>query len=691
MKTKQEIKQRIEKLKAEINHHRYLYHVLDKQEISDAALDSLKHELDKLERERPDLITSDSPTQRVGGKPLAEFKKVKHRAPMLSLNDAFTDEEFEEWVERIQKLAPRDRMDFYAEIKMDGLAMSLIYKDGVFIEGSTRGSGLIGEEVTENLKTIEAIPLKLREPKESELRKLGFSGKQSEAIINKASSGEIEIRGEAYMTKKVFEELNKKFKKEKKTLLANPRNAAAGAIRQLDPKIAASRRLAFYTYDLITDLGQETHEQNHELAKLLGFPVNPLNEHCSSVKSALDYHEKVGKRRAGLPYLTDGIVVNVNNIKTFKKLGVVGKAPRASIAFKYPGEEATTKIKDIYVQVGRTGALTPVALLEPVPVGGVTVTHATLHNEDEIKRLGVKIGDTVIVQRAGDVIPDIVKVLPKLRTGKERNFQMPSKCPICGGPVKRRKISDKKQTETVALFCVNSGCYAQRKQQIIHFVSKKALDVEGLGEKIVEQLMDEGLVKDAADIFKLEIGDLESLERFAEKSAANIIEAIKKARQVPLARLIYSLGIRHVGEETAIDLAQYFGSLAKLKNAPEEELAKVADIGPVVAKSAAEWFADKRNKELLEKLTSELEIENPKQRHHQPLKGMTIVLTGSLESMTRDEAKTRIRELGGDPSSSVSKETDLVVAGAEPGSKYEKARKLGVKIIDEKEFLDMIK
>lgn len=670
--TKAEAKIRIEKLRKEINRYRYLYHVLDKSEISDAANDSLKHELDKLEREYPEFITPDSPTQRVGGEPLKEFVKVRHAIPMLSLNDAFSEEEMRDWEKRILKLLPSGtKLDYYAEIKMDGLAVSLIYRDGIFALGATRGNGQVGEDVTHNLKTIEAIPLRLETEHLPE-------------AWRRLVKGTVEVRGEVYMTKAVLERLNKLQSKRGGPEFANPRNAAAGSIRQLDPKIAAQRQLNFYAYDLITDFGQKTHAESHELFHKLGFKNNPENQPGRDLEEVIKYYHRIEKKRPSLPYQMDGVVVNVNNIATFRKLGVAGKAPRGAIAFKYPAEQATTIVEDIQVQVGRTGALTPVAWLKPVQVAGSIISRATLHNEDEIRRLDVRIGDTVIIQKAGDVIPDIVEALPKLRTGHERKFHFPKKCPVCGSPVIRREGE-------AAYYCTNSKCFAQSKEALYHFVSKTAFDIDGLGPKIIDQLWEKGLIRDSADIYNLTKDDLQPLERFAEKSAANLVEAIAKSREITLARFIYGLGIRHVGEETAIDLAQHFGTLEKIRQANQAELQAVFEIGEVVAESVESYFKKAENVRLLEKLLKNgVKIINPKRRAA-TLTGKTFVLTGTLASLTRDEAKAKIREAGGDVSSSVSSETDYVVAGEEPGSKLDKAKKLGIKVLAEPEFLKMIR
>lgn len=665
--TRAEAKERMAKLRTEIEHHRYLYHVLDKIEISDAALDSLKHELFKLEQQFPDLMTADSPTQRVGGQPLPEFKKIKHATPMLSIEDVFTFEELSDWLERNQKLFPRGHYDFYAEIKMDGLAVSLVYEDGVLKTGSTRGDGVIGEDVTQNLKTVEAIPLCLRQPTDKKIK------------------GRLEIRGECFMTKKVFEALNRQQEKLDEDKFANPRNVAAGSIRQLDSKITASRHLDFFAYALMTDLGQTTHEQAHELMKMLGFKVNPLNHYCRDLKEVEKFHEEIYKKRPSLPYWTDGVVAMINQNEVFDKLGVVGKTPRGLIAYKFPAEQATTRVREVRWQVGRTGVLTPVAVMEPALVGGTTVQHATLHNLDEIERLGLKIGDTVILEKAGDVIPKVVKILTKLRTGHEKTLHPPTHCPACNEKVIR-------PAGEVAILCPNRKCPAKHHENIVHFVSKKAYNIEGLGEKIVKQLMDEGLIATPADIFKLTKSDLVDLERFGEKSAENLISAVAQSRKIDLARFIYALGIKHVGEETALDLAKTFGTLKKIREASLDDFNFVPNIGEVVARSLHEYLSNKHNQKLIDDLLKAgVEAGEIKLARHQPFKGLIFVLTGGLDSMSRDDAKQKIRDLGGDISSSVSKNTDYVIAGSDPGEKYDKAKQLGIKIINEKEFLSLLK
>ncbi|KPJ57462.1 hypothetical protein AMJ49_00840 [Parcubacteria bacterium DG_74_2] len=687
--SKTEVKKRIKKLKKLINYHRYLYHVLDKQEISDAALDSLKRELFDLEQKYPEFITPDSPTQRVGGKPLKEFEKVKHPEPMLSINDAFSEKDMENWLERISKLLTQEQIEkinFYCEPKLDGLAIELIYKDGILSIGSTRGDGIIGEDVTQNLKTIEAIPLRLRDEEKvvRELEKEGLG--EIAQNVRKKGYKEVIARGEVIITKKEFEKVNKQQKKADLSTYANPRNLAAGSIRQLNPKITAERNLDSNLYGLITDFGQKTHQQEHKILQVLGFKTNNKhNKCCRNLKEVFGFHDYWQKNREKLSYEIDGIVVNINSNKIFKKLGIIGKAPRGAVAFKFPFKQATTRVLDIKVQVGRTGALTPVAILEPVKVGGVTISRATLHNEDEIKKLGVKIGDTIIVGRAGDVIPDVIKVLPELRTGKEKKFSIPKKCPVC-------ETETIRQEGEVVWRCPNPKCFAKQRRYFYHFSSKGAFDIAGLGPKIIDRLIEEGLVSDPADLFKLEEGDIIPLERFAEKSAKNLISAIQSKKKITLSRFIYALGIRNVGEETASDLAEHFGSLEKIKKATLEKLQNIMDIGPVVAESIFDWFSQKKNLAFLEKLKAVgiVIIEERKPRY-QPLKVKTFVLTGILTTMTREEAKEKIRLLGGEISESVSKKTDFVVAGKDPGNKYEKAKKLGIKIISEKEFLRMIK
>jgi len=661
--SKEAVKKRIYKLRQSINHHRYLYHVLDKQEISDEALDSLKKELFDLEQEFPELVTKDSPTQRIGGKPLKEFSKIKHPHPMLSFNDVFDEEEMKEWETRFEKIFPGAKKNgYYCELKIDGLAIELTYKKGALLTGSTRGDGLIGENVTQNLKTIDAIPLIIKEDRE------------------------VTIRGEVFITKKSFEKINKNQEKAGLKIYANPRNLAAGSVRQLNPKITASRNPDSFAYSLVTNLGQKTHEEEHQILKNLGFKINPHNKFAKDLNEVQKFRDYWEKHRDKLNYEIDGIVVILNDEKAFKKTGVVGKAPRGAIAYKFSPKEAETIIEDIIIQVGRTGALTPVAVLRPVKIGGTTVSRATLHNLDEIRRLGIKIKDTVIVGRAGDVIPNITKVLKEFRTGKEKDFHMPKTCPVCESLVKQ--IENK-----VAFKCSNENCPAKKREGVYHFVSKKALDIDGVGPKIIDQLMSAALITDAADLFNLKKEDFLNLERFAEKSADNAIKAIQSKKEVPLHKFIFSLGLPNVGEETAYALANKFHTLENIEKASERELAVIHDIGPIIAKNVSEWFQKIYNKKLISKFKKAgiriLELKPTE--HSKKLEGKIFVLTGSMESLTRDEAKEKIRKFGGDISSTVSQNTDYIVAGSESGSKHEKAIKLGKKIINEKEFLDLLK
>ena len=684
--TRESVKRRLAQLRQAIDHHRYQYHVLDRPELSEAALDSLKHELYLLEQEHPDLITSDSPTQRVGGRPLDKFDKVTHAAPMLSIEDVFTFEELQSWHDRIAKLTTRGLDDYYCEIKMDGLAISLVYEDGELVSGATRGDGRVGEDVRQNLKTIEAIPLRLRQPESGDIADLSAgegSGVDSQKLQKRLRTlaGRIEVRGEVFMTKAVLESLNRAQAQAGLPPFANPRNAAAGSIRQLDPAVTASRHLDFFGYALIGDFGLATHEQAHRLMRLLGVKTNPLSRRADSLEKIERYHEEVRARREELPYWTDGAVVVVNDDRIFESLGTVGKTPRGIVAYKFPAEQATTVIEDIKVQIGRTGALTPVAVMRPVRVAGTTVTHASLHNADEISRLGVKIGDTVVVEKAGDVIPKIVQVVKEARDGREKPFRMPTKCPVCGSAVTRREGE-------VATYCTNRECFAQSRERIIHFVA--ALGMDGVGDRIIERFLEEGLIRDAGDLFALTADDIAGLERFGEVSAKNIIEVIKAKRRVPLDRFLVALGIRHVGVETARDLAAHFRTVAALRRAELEDLQTVANVGPVMAQSVVEWFSDRGHAAWLDKLLKAIRVEAGEAAASGPLTGQTFVLTGTLAGLTREAAQERIRALGGTVTDTVSKKTSYVVVGEAPGSKAEKARKLGVRTLNEREFRDIL-
>ncbi|MEK7202446.1 MAG: NAD-dependent DNA ligase LigA [Patescibacteria group bacterium] len=660
-----EAAKRVEKLKEAVDDYRYRYHVLDDPSVTDAIYDSLTRELKQIEEEYPDLLTTDSPTQRVGGEPLDKFRKISHSTPMLSLNDAFSPNEEIEWLERITKLEPRvAKSVFYCELKMDGLACSLKYRDGLFYQAATRGDGYVGEDITAQVRTIQAVPLRLR----------------GEA------KGEIEVRGEIYMPKKSFAKLNTEREKAGQPLFANPRNAAAGSVRQLDPKLTAKRDLSFAAYQLLLPEPVRHHHQEHQELEELGFRASVKeNRVVSSLTQVLDYQHHAAKIRESLPFQIDGVVVQLDDRKLFRKLGVIGKAPRAAIAFKFAPTEVTTRLLDILIQVGRQGTMTPVAVLEPVEIHGVTVSRATLHNEDEIKRKDILIGDTVIVRRAGDVIPEVVGPVEKLRTGEEKEFHFPKTCPVCGSAIERKEGE-------AAYRCTNKSCLGSRILQLRHFTTKAAFDIVGLGPKVIDKLYDAGLIADQADIYQLKAGDIAQLEGFGEQSGENIIAAITSRRKVGLRQFIYGLGIRHVGVETAEALSQHFGSLDKIRQAKLEELQQVPDIGPIVAQALYTFKGIKQNQELIDRLLKEVTIVRmrPFDSAQGPLRGKSIVFTGTLETMTRPEAQQKARELGADINDSVSKNTDFVVVGANPGSKAAKAKQLGVEILTESEFVSLI-
>ena len=668
-----EVRGRLLKLKNEIDRHRHAYHVLDNPIVSDAVFDSLQKELVNLEKQFPVLMAPDSPSQRAGGKPLKEFKKVRHESPMISLDDAFSEGEMHDWFLRLENfLKKKVKPEFYCELKIDGLAIELIYKNGVFVQGSTRGDGVIGEDVTENLRTIEAIPLKIES-----------------ANPKRPVPARLVVRGEVFITRKEFERINREQEKKDGKLYANPRNIAAGSIRQLDPKVTAARKLDSFQYSIISDLGQTKHEEEHDILLSFGFKINPNNKLAHSLSEVFEFRDYWVKHRERIPYEIDGTVIVANDNTIFKAGGVAGRAPRAAIAYKFSPKEAETIVEEIKVQVGRTGALTPVAVMRPVSVGGITITHATLHNFDEIERLGLKIGDTVVISRAGDVIPQVIKVLKNLRTGKEKVFRVPGKCPVDDSKVVR---------EGAIYHCSNPRCGARHREQLYHFVARKAFDIRGLGGKIIDRFLDEGLIVDAADIFSLEAGDIKVLERFGEKSAENIVREVGEKKKITLAKFIYSLGILNVGEETAINLTKQFPTSSiseftrKYPDFSKEDLEEVRDIGPKVSASIHEWFHEPRNVELLRKLDKAgvKIIKEHRAEAAQKFNGKTFVLTGSLFEMSRDEAKENIRALGGEISESISLKTSYVVVGENPGSKYEKAKELGVRILNEKEFLKLI-
>lgn len=685
--TKTEVKIRIEKLKNLINNYRYNRLVLDKPIIEESVEDSLKKELFDLEQDFPDLVTEDSPTQRVGGKPLAKFKKFTHLYRMLSFNDGFDKNDMEDWVVRLERLDKNAILaGFYSELKIDGLAIELLYKNGMLEIGATRGDSYIGEDVTQNLKTIEAIPLRLLD--EEQIAK-NLKHHKLDKIVQHLEKNrfpkQLVVRGEVFINLKEFEKINKEQEKAGEQVYANPRNLAAGSIRQLDPKITATRKLDSFAYALMTDLGQKNHEEEHLILQSFGFRINAHNKFCKNLAEVHHFRDHWEKQREKLPYEIDGIVVIANDNTMFQKLGVVGKAPRAAIAYKFSPKESTTRVNDIIVGIGRTGTLTPIAILEPVEIGGTMVSRATLHNEDEIERLGIRIGDTVVVVRAGDVIPDVKQVLKDLRIGKEKIFHFPKKCPVCGHSIIRKEGE-------AAHKCTNKNCPAIKREAMYHFIAKGAMNIDGVGPKIIDQLLDTGLIKDAADLYTLTKEDLLNLDRFAEKSAENAIASIYSSKKISFDRFIFALGIPHIGSETALDLARKFGTLEMLSRTTIDDLGNIRDVGSVVAESIVNWFSDPYNKKLLDKF-EKVGVHVLRQESSQKsvkLKGMTFVFTGSLETITRERAQEMVREHGGDTSSSVTKETSYVVAGEETGSKYDKAKKLGIPIIDEKKFLAMI-
>jgi len=673
---KKDAQKRIEKLKDLINHHRYLYHVLNKEEMSESALDSLKKELFDLEQNFPELITLDSPTQRIGGAPISVFKKFEHKETMRSLNDAFSREDMDNWENRNKKLLHGEKIDYYCEPKLDGLAIELIYEKGILKTGSTRGDGKIGEDVTQNIKTIEAIPLKLRNEEEiiKNLKKEGLPFKDLKNIV---------VRGEAIITKKEFEKTNKERDKKDLPLYANPRNLAAGSLRQLDSKITAERNLNADVYDLVSDFGQKTHDEEHRILEVLGFKTN--NKHnrlCNNMDEVFEFYSYWQKNREKLPYEIDGLVISINENKVFDKLGVAGKAPRGAIALKFPLKQSTTIVEDVKIQVGRTGAMTPVAILKPVEINGVVISRATLHNDQEISRLGLKIGDTVVVGRAGDVIPEVIKVFPELRTGKERAFKMPVNCPSCNTELV-------KPENEVVWRCPNHNCFSRKMGWFKHFVSRSAFSIDGLGPKIIEKFIEEGLLSDPSDLFELKEGDILPLERFADKSAKKIVLNIQSKKEVSFSRFIYSLGIRNVGIKTSFDLANNFKSIKEIENASIEQLENISDVGPIVAQSIYDWFQSKENKDFLKKL-KERGVKYFIEQRGGKLLNKKFVITGTLDKMSRDIAKEKIVALGGSVSDAVSKNIDYLVSGENPGSKYEKAKVLGVKILKEEDFLKMI-
>jgi DNA ligase (NAD+) len=663
--TKTEAKKRIEQLKQVIAEHRYNYHVLDKLTLSEAVLDSLKHELYTLEQSHPEFITPDSPTQRVGGEPLSKFEKVRHARPMLSMEDVFSQKEFEAWQARLEKHLRKKVVELFCMPKLDGLAVSLVYEDGVLITAATRGNGQVGEDVTMNVKTIDSVPLCLRSAKGLTYPK------------------RVEVRGEIYIPEKAFKQLNQQMKKEGKPEYANPRNTAAGSIRQLDSKITASRGLAFVAWDLDADFGQKTMDEEWKLMKELGFVPVPESVLLTGIHEVEKHWYQLQKKREKLGYWIDGMVVRVNDNQLYDELGVVGKTPRGLVAWKFPAEEATTVVREIQWTVGRTGALTPVAVVEPTWIGGTTVQHASLHNMDEIERLDVRVGDTVVLYKAGDIIPKIKEVVSGLRPAGAKKTTLPTTCPVCGSGVERHE-------DEVALYCRNPRCFIQDREQILHAV--RAFEIDGLGPQTITTLLEHGIISTPADLFLVGVGELEGLEGFAKRSAEKLVEEIQSHKTILLSRFILALGIRNVGEQTAIDLAHHFETLERFLEASQETLVAVDGIGEVVAENVYAFLQDPIHQALIQAYIQHgVVIENTKKTQRlQPLEGKTVVVTGTLDALSRDEVKEVIREAGGKVSGSVSSKTDYLLAGEHAGSKLEKAKELGVSVLSENAFLAMI-
>ncbi|MBZ5602701.1 MAG: NAD-dependent DNA ligase LigA [Acidobacteriia bacterium] len=656
------ISEKIEHLREKLRRHEYLYYVLDAPEITDAEYDAMMHELQALEREHPELITPDSPTQRVGGKPREGFVKVPHSSPMLSLDNALNEEELREFDQRVRGLLGDEKFSYAAELKLDGLSLAVHYKKGQLAQAVTRGDGVVGEDVTENARTIGSIPLRLRE-----------------------EHGDWEVRGEVVLTRRSFEKANAERAAAGLPLFANPRNAAAGALRVLDPSVTASRKLDFFGYFLFQEGRPALETQWKALDKLeaMGFKVNPRRKKCADIEKLVAFCNEWAEKRESLPYEIDGVVAKVDSVEQQNRLGWTAKAPRWAIAYKFAARQAETVVKDIDVQVGRTGTLTPVARFEPVKVGGVTVQNATLHNEDEIERLGLKIGDTVLIERSGDVIPKVVRVV---KEGEHRHaFRMPKHCPVCGGDIVRAEGE-------AASRCINTNCPARLRESILHWAARGVMDIDGMGDALVNQLVDQGLVRNVADIYQLTTELLIDLERMGQKSAEKLIANIDASRKQPLPRILNGLGIPFVGERTAQFLADEFGDLDKIAAADEDELQRAEEVGPKVAKSIRRFFHESHNKSLIERLRHEgfTFTYERKKRDGGPLAGMTFVLTGTLPTLSRDEAKAKIEAAGGKVAGSVSRKTHYVVAGDEAGSKLDKAKELGIKVIDEAALIEML-
>ncbi|EGR0761011.1 NAD-dependent DNA ligase LigA [Vibrio parahaemolyticus] len=665
------VHQRLEKLKESLHYHAVRYYVEDNPEIPDAEYDRLMRELLEIEAQHPDLVTVDSPSQRVGGKPLSEFSQVTHEVPMLSLDNAFDDSELDSFHKRAQdRIGGESIKQYCCEPKLDGLAVSLLYENGILVQAATRGDGTTGENITENVRTINAIPLKLR-------------GDDWPARL--------EVRGEVFMPKAGFEKLNELARQKGEKVFVNPRNAAAGSLRQLDSRITASRPLSFYAYSVGVVQGADlaaSHYERFLQIKSWGLPMCPETKRVDSLADVKTYYQHILQRRDALPYEIDGVVIKIDDIAVQERLGFVARAPRWAIAYKFPAQEEITTLNEVEFQVGRTGAITPVAKLEPVFVGGVTVSNATLHNADEIERLQVKIGDQVVIRRAGDVIPQVVSVIKERRPEMARDIIFPTQCPVCGSHVERI------EGEAVTRCTGGLVCQAQRKQALKHFVSRKALDVDGLGDKVIEQLVDREMVETPADLFKLSAGVLTVLDRMGPKSAQNIVNALEKSKLTTLPRFLYSLGIREVGEATAANLAQHFKSLEAIQAATEEQLIAVQDIGVVVAKHITTFFEEEQNQAVVQDLLVQgihwPEVSAPEQGAELPLEGKTVVLTGTLSQLGRTEAKEALQSLGAKVTGSVSKKTDILFAGENAGSKLAKAQELGIEIKTEQDLLELI-
>ncbi len=652
----------VEDLKSTLRRHEHLYYVLDQPEVSDAEYDALMNRLRDLETQHPELLTPDSPTQRVGGKPREGFVKVQHSASMLSLDNALNEDELRAFDARVRDLLGDEPYRYVAELKLDGLSMAAHYRKNQFAQAVTRGDGLVGEDVTENARTIRSLPLRTN-----------------------STLDHFEVRGETVMLRRAFERLNQERDERGLSRFANPRNAAAGSLRVLDPSITASRRLEFYTYFLLVD-GRPyypSHWESLDALHKMGFKVNARRRLCASLDELLAFCKEWESKRDDLPYEIDGVVVKIDSIEQQIRLGFTAKAPRWAIAFKYAARQAVTTVENIDVQVGRTGALTPVARLAPVEVGGVTVSRATLHNEDEIARLGLQIGDSVVIERSGDVIPKVVRV--HTQGSRRRPFQIPKHCPVCGGKVVREEGE-------AASRCINTNCPARLRESILHFASRGVMNIDGLGDALVEQLVERGIVSSVADLYDLTVDRLADLDRMGGKSASNVVRNIERSKQNPLPRVINALGIRFVGERTAMFLAEEFGDLDKIASAQIDELQKAEEVGPKVAESIYQFFREPRNQDLVERLRSAgVQFEyRVRRRHGGPLAGMTFVLTGALPGISREEARQRIEAAGGKVSTAVSKKTSFVVAGEEPGSKLDKARELGIEVIDEKRLIELL-